>query len=61
MKKKACRKCKLIVQGEKCPVCNSSSFTTNIKGRVYITDPLKSKVAQILDVKVKGEYAIRVR
>ncbi len=61
MKKKACKKCKIIVKGDKCPICNGTNFTTNIKGRVYIIDPMKSKVAEMLEVKVKGEYALRIR
>jgi DNA-directed RNA polymerase subunit E" len=61
MKKKACKRCRIVVQGDKCPVCNGSNFTTNIKGRIHIIDPAKSKIAQILEVNVKGEYAIRIR
>ncbi len=61
MKKKACKKCRIIVTGDKCPICNGNSFTNNIKGRIHILDPDKSKIAQTLEVHVKGEYAIRIR
>ena len=61
MKKKACKKCRIIVQGDKCPICNGTSFTTNIKGRIHIIDANKSKIAEVLDAKIPGEYAIRIR
>ena len=59
-KKKACRKCKLFVEGETCPNCKSDSFTTSWQGRLYIAD-VKSMIAEKIDIKVKGEYAIKVR
>ncbi|RLE42153.1 DNA-directed RNA polymerase subunit E'' [Candidatus Woesearchaeota archaeon] len=61
MKKKACKKCRIVVQGDKCPLCNGTNFTTNIKGRLHIIDPNKSRVAKTLGITVKGEYAIRIR
>ncbi len=60
-KKKACRKCKIFVEGEECPICGTSNFTNTWQGRLYITDVAKSEIAQKLGVKVKGEYAIKVR
>lgn len=59
-KKKACRRCKLFVEGDTCPSCSSNNFTTSWQGRLYITD-VNSEIAQKLGVKVKGEYAIKVR
>jgi len=59
-KKKACKKCKLFVEGDTCPGCGSGSFTNTWQGRLYITD-VNSEIAQKLDVKVKGEYAIKIR
>ncbi|MBU0456993.1 MAG: transcription elongation factor subunit Spt4 [Nanoarchaeota archaeon] len=60
-KKKACKKCKLFVEGDSCPSCGSSNFTTSWQGRIYITDVKRSSIAQKLSIKVKGEYAIKVR
>ncbi len=60
-KKKACRKCKMFVEGDKCPGCSSDSFTTTWQGRLYIHDSQNSLVAEKTSVKVKGEYAIKVR
>ena len=60
-KKKACRKCKLFVEKDTCPSCGTSNFTTSWQGRLYITDVKDSEIAEKLGVKVKGEYAIKVR
>ena len=61
MKKKACKKCKLFVSGNECPNCGSNDFTQNWQGRIYIVDPIKSAIAEKISMKVKGEYAIKVR
>jgi len=61
MVKKVCRKCKIFVEGNTCPLCNGTDFSDNWKGRINIIDANKSEIAQKLDIKVKGEYAIRIR
>ncbi len=61
MKSKACKRCKMFVDGQECPNCKLNSFTTNWQGRLYIVDPVKSLVAEKIGVKAKGEYAIKVR
>ena len=61
MKKKACKKCKIFVAGNECPICHGNKFSTNWQGRIYILDPEKSDIAKKMEIKVKGEYAIKVR
>ena len=61
MKKKVCKRCKMFVEGNECLVCKSNQFSTNWQGRLYIIDPVKSMVAQKIEIKTKGEYAIKVR
>ncbi len=61
VKKKACRNCKIFVKGTNCPICNSSDLITSWKGRIIIFDVDKSEIAKKLDIKVKGEYAIKTR
>ncbi|MFH1400243.1 MAG: transcription elongation factor subunit Spt4 [Nanoarchaeota archaeon] len=61
MKKKACRKCKIFVDGDICPICKKDSFTTNWQGRIYFVSTAKSFIAKEMDVEYKGEYAIKVR
>ena len=61
MKKKVCKKCKLFVEGNICPVCKGNQFSVNWQGKLYIVDANKSMIANKLDIKVKGEYAIKAR
>jgi len=60
MKKKVCKKCKVFVEGDECPFCKGNQFVTNWKGRIHILDANKSEIAKKIDIKVKGEYAIKV-
>ena len=60
-KKKVCKKCKLFVEGNECPICKGQSFLTNWQGRIYIVDPNKSIVAEKVGLKAKGEYTIKAR
>lgn len=61
MKKKVCKSCKLFVEGPQCPICKSKQFSTNWQGRLHIIDANKSMIANKIDIKVKGEYAIKAR
>jgi len=61
MKRKACKTCKIFVEGNECPICKGNQFTLNWKGRIYIIDANKSEIAKKMGTPVKGEYAIKVR
>ena len=61
MKNKVCKKCKIFVDGNECQICKGNVFSTNWQGRMFIVDPTKSLVAEKIGLKVKGEYAIKVR
>lgn len=61
MKKKVCKKCKLFVEGDICPICKGNQFTTTWQGRINILDVSKSIIAKKLGITAKGEYAIKVR
>jgi len=61
MKKKVCKKCKIFVDGETCPVCKRNQFSTNWQGRIYFVDVASSTVAKKINVDLKGEYAIKVK
>lgn len=61
MAKKVCKKCKLFVSGNECPICQGHEFSDNWKGKVIILDAEKSEIAKRLNIKSKGEYAIKVR
>ena len=61
MKKKACKKCKIFVEGDSCPVCKSNEFSTSWQGRIYVVDSNNSGIAKKIGIGVKGEYALKVR
>ncbi len=60
-KKKACKKCKIFVKGDMCPICKKDSFTDNWQGRIHFLKPEESAIAKELGIDHKGEYAIKVR
>ena len=61
MSGKACRYCHYITTEDRCPVCGSRDLSDEWFDLVIILHPETSKIAQALDVKVPGKYAIRVR
>ncbi len=60
-KKKACKHCKLFVEGDQCPSCGATDFTNTWQGRIFIQDAQRSFIAEKISIKNKGEYAIKVR
>jgi len=60
-KKKACRLCSTIFEGEKCPKCDSKESIEGFKGRAVILNPEKSEIAKKLNLKDKGNFAIKTR
>ncbi len=61
MKKKVCKKCRIFVEGDKCPLCNGNQFSENWQGRINILDASKSDIAKNVGIEVKGEYVIKTR
>lgn len=61
MKKKVCKKCKLFVEGNECPICKTNQFSTNWQGRLYVINANKSLIAEKIALHANGEYAIKVR
>ena len=60
-KQKACKICKKIYDGEKCLDCGSKESTESFKGRVFILNTEKSEIAKKLNIKQKGNFAIKTR
>ena len=61
-KDKACKICKTIYEeGEKCPSCESKEYTDSYKGRIYVVNPEKSEIAEKLNIKSEGNFAIKTR
>jgi len=60
-KQKACKICNKIHEGEKCPKCDSKEAIENFKGRIVVSNPEKSEIAKKLNIKDKGNFAIKTR
>ncbi len=61
MKRQACKTCKILVEGEACPICKGTNLSPNWQGRIIFLDPEKSFIAHQMGVKRPGEYALKVR
>lgn len=61
IKGKACRHCRRVIEeGNTCPECNGTQFTTFWKGFVIITNPEKSELAKKMGIKNSGKHALRL-
>ncbi len=61
-KEKACKLCNTIfIKGEKCPSCGAKEYTDSFKGRIVVLNPEKSEIAQKINLKEKGNFAIKTR
>ncbi len=57
---KACKQCRAIYSGTKCPKCGYQEGSEGFKGRVEVLNTQESEVAKNLGIKDKGSYAIRL-
>lgn len=59
---KACVQCKYLVEEKvnTCPVCGSTKFSREWIGMIIIYKPENSKLAEMLNIKKPGKYAIKV-
>lgn len=61
-KNKACKICKTVYEeGDKCPNCESKEFTDSYKGRIVVLDANKSEIANKINIKSNGNFAIKTR
>jgi RNA polymerase subunit RPABC4/transcription elongation factor Spt4 len=59
-KEKICKNCKTIYEDTKCPNCQSEDFAENFKGKITMLNPEQSEIAQHLNIKKKGSFAIKI-
>jgi DNA-directed RNA polymerase subunit E" len=55
-----CRSCRRFTSEKECPACKSRDLSASWKGLVIINDPNESEIAQNLNIKTSGKYAIFV-
>ncbi len=60
-KGKVCKKCKIFVEGDKCPICQGNQLSDGWKGKLIVFDAEKSEIANKMGIKQKGYYAIKVK
>jgi DNA-directed RNA polymerase subunit E" len=60
-KQKACKMCNTIYEGDKCPKCSSRESTEGFKGRIIVLNPEKSEIAKKVNLKDKGNFALKTR
>ncbi|MBS3070494.1 DNA-directed RNA polymerase subunit E'' [Candidatus Micrarchaeota archaeon] len=58
---KACRKCRKIVQGDVCPVDQSTDLTKTFEGYIIILDPEHSEVGKAVKSTTPGKYALKIK
>lgn len=58
-KDKVCKQCGFLTQESECPNCGSKYFLDKFKGRVLILDPVNSDIAEKLDIKTNGKFALK--
>lgn len=59
-KLKACKECKFISEEDSCPRCGTET-TREWQGYLAITDYTKSEIAERMNIKANGRYALKVR
>lgn len=59
MGKLACKVCKKLVTGDKCPIHPDAKLSETWKGKIIVLDPQNSELAKKMKITDKGEYAIR--
>ncbi|MFB6282459.1 MAG: transcription elongation factor subunit Spt4 [Halobacteria archaeon] len=57
----ACRDCHRVTRDDVCPECGSESLSDDWAGYVVIVEPEESEIAEKMEVKTPGRYALKVR
>jgi DNA-directed RNA polymerase subunit E" len=61
MTEKACKKCRAIVTGDACLLCQSTELTRSWEGYVIMFNPEGSLIAEAIGAKVPGKYALKIK
>ncbi|NQT08047.1 DNA-directed RNA polymerase, subunit E'' [Candidatus Bathyarchaeota archaeon] len=58
---RACRNCKIIIEENVCPICKGTDLSDDYSGLLIVVDPEGSQMAQKMDIKKEGRYALKIR
>jgi len=61
MTSRACRTCKIITEGNHCPICRSTDLSDDFSGLLIVLNPENSQLAKKIDIEKEGRYALRIR
>ena len=50
----------VIEEGNKCPNCEGTAFTTFWRGYVVVSNPESSEIAKKMGIEKRGKYALRL-
>lgn len=58
---RACRTCKVITEENACPICKSTDLSDDYSGLLIVLNPEGSQLAQKMEIKQEGHYALKIR
>ena len=58
---KACKTCRTLFEGAKCPACGSPEGIDGFKGQIEVLNPEQSEIAKHLGLTKIGSFAVRLR
>ena len=58
-KRKACKQCGYLTEDNKCPICDSNQFADKFKGKAIIFNAKESFIADKLEIKDNGMFALK--
>ena len=58
---RACRNCKIIIEENVCPICKGTDLSDDYSGLLIVVEPEGSQMAQKMDIKKEGRYALKIR
>jgi DNA-directed RNA polymerase subunit E" len=58
---RACRTCKIITDENVCPICRGTELSDDYSGLLIVLDPENSLLAEKLEAKEAGSYALKIR
>ena len=58
---RACRNCKIIIEENICPICRGTDLSDDYSGLLVVLEPEGSQMAQKMEIKKEGRYALKIR
>ncbi len=58
---RACRTCKIITDENVCPICKGTELSDDYSGLLIVLDTENSLLAEKLEAKEAGSYALKIR